>query len=89
MLPDAIAAILVLAGVAGVVVPVLPGTPLIFLGALVYDWAHGWNVYGWGWLGLLFLLMLVAEVGDWLLSQVGAKQGGLPGWPCWWGACWG
>ncbi|MGH2544413.1 MAG: DUF456 domain-containing protein [Ardenticatenaceae bacterium] len=73
---EAVAALLVLGGVVGVVLPVLPGTPLIFLGALVYDWGAEWSVFGWGWLAVLLLLMLIAEGGDWVLSQIGAKRGG-------------
>lgn len=73
---DILAALLVLAGFAGVFLPVLPGTPLIFLGAMVYDYAHGWAAFGWGWLAVLLVLVLIAEVGEWLLGNAGAKRGG-------------
>ncbi len=67
---------LVLAGLAGVVLPVLPGAPLIFLGALLYDWANQWGALGWFWLGVLLVLMLLSEGGEWLLSSASAKRGG-------------
>jgi uncharacterized protein len=73
---DVIAALLVLAGLFGVVLPVLPGTPLIFLGAVVYDIGRGWTIFGWGWLGLLLFLTLLSLVADWWLSTVGARQQG-------------
>lgn len=68
--------LVILIGVLGVVLPVLPGTPLIWLGALLFDWGYEWQVLGWVWLGVLFLLMLLSEVGDWMLSNIGAQRGG-------------
>lgn len=73
---EVVAALVILAGLAGVILPVLPGTPLIFLGALLYDYANGWAALGWGWLLLLFLLMLVAEGGDQVMGHLGARRGG-------------
>jgi hypothetical protein len=73
---DLIAALLVLAGMLGVLLPVLPGTPLIFAGALVYDYAHDWTAFGWGWLAVLLLLTLLSEIGDWALGHIGARRGG-------------
>lgn len=76
---DVVAALLILAGLVGVILPVLPGTPLILLGALVYDGSHGWAEIGWGWLALLTLLMLLSELGEWWLGHAGARQGGASG----------
>lgn len=73
---ELVAALVMLAGLAGVIVPVLPGTPLIFLGALLYDYANNWGALGWGWLLLLFLLMLAAVGGDQVLGHMGARRGG-------------
>ncbi|MBA3532141.1 MAG: DUF456 domain-containing protein [Ardenticatenales bacterium] len=73
---DIVAALLILAGLLGAILPALPSTPLIFAGALLYDWVHEWQFFGWEWLAVLFLLMILAMVGDWWLGNLGAKKGG-------------
>jgi uncharacterized protein YqgC (DUF456 family) len=73
---ELLAVVLVVAGIIGAFLPVLPGSPLIFLGALVYDYGTDWQTFGWGWLGLLFLMMIAVEVAEWWLSNMGAKVGG-------------
>jgi hypothetical protein len=73
---EVLALVLVIAGVAGAFLPVLPGSPLIFLGAIVYDYGSGWQTFGGTWLGLLFLLMAAAEAAEWWLSNMGARVGG-------------
>lgn len=79
LLYDYLAGLLVLLGLAGVILPVLPGAILIFLGALLYDFAHGWIFLGPLWLGVLLGLALLSEGGDWWLGQVGARKGGASG----------
>lgn len=76
ILGEILAALLILAGLLGLFLPALPGTPLIFAGALVYDLVNDWTVFGWGWLTLLLLLTLLALLGDWWLSNMGARKGG-------------
>lgn len=73
---DILAALLVVGGILGIVLPLLPGTPLMFAGALLYDWNHAWSAYGPLWLALLLLLVLLSEGGDWWLSNAGARRGG-------------
>ncbi|MCB0078083.1 MAG: DUF456 domain-containing protein [Anaerolineales bacterium] len=73
---ELIAAILILAGLLGVVLPVLPGVPLILLGAVVLDYAHQWQFFGWPWLTLLAVLTIIALGADFALSQFTARQGG-------------
>jgi len=73
---ELLAVVLVIAGIIGAFLPVLPGSPLIFLGALVYDYGTNWDTFGWFWLGLLFLMMVAIEVAEWWLSNMGAKVGG-------------
>jgi uncharacterized protein YqgC (DUF456 family) len=38
-----VASVLVLAGLVGLVLPALPGAPLIFAGLLLAAWAEGFN----------------------------------------------
>lgn len=71
-----IAAISILAGVLGLFLPFLPGTPLLFLGALLLDMGSGWNRFGPFWLGVLALLTIVSIGADWWLSNATARRGG-------------
>ena len=51
---------LMLLGLIGTFVPFLPGTPLIFLGALVHGFATGWTPIGLGRLAILGALAVLA-----------------------------
>ena len=71
-----LAAILVLVGIAGTVVPVLPGAPLVFLGLVCGAWADGFRKVGWFTLSILAVLMVLTLVVDLLASRWGAKRVG-------------
>ena len=66
----------VLAGLVGVFVPVLPGTILIFAGALLWAWADGFQALGWGALTALLGLTVVAEGARYLMQSLGARKAG-------------
>ena len=69
-----LAAVCVAAGLAGVVLPVLPGAPLVWLGMLFAAWADGFTrVSGWT---LAFLAVLAAStlVIDLVAGAAGAKR---------------
>jgi uncharacterized protein YqgC (DUF456 family) len=72
--------LVMLVGLIGTVLPVIPGTVLIFLAALLYALVEGFQVVGWPTLLVLGLLMLVATTADLWASSVGAKLGGASGW---------
>lgn len=72
--------VIMLVGLIGTVVPVIPGTVLIFVGALGYALVEGFQSVGWPTLVLLGLLTLVATTADIWASSVGAKIGGASGW---------
>ena len=60
--------------------PVIPGTILIFLAALVYALVEGFQTSAgprWSCLGML---TVVATTADIWASSVGAKVGGASGW---------
>ena len=69
-------AALMLAGLAGSVVPVLPGTPLIFAGALLYAYATDVETLGFGRLTILALVAIVASVLEHLAGALGARKFG-------------
>lgn len=69
-----------LVGVIGTVLPVIPGTILIFLAALVYAVVEGFQAIGWPTLVVLGLLAAIATTADLWASSIGAKMGGASGW---------
>lgn len=71
-----LAAILVLAGLVGVVLPALPGLPLVFAGLLISAWADGFQHVSWPMLTFLGLLTLVSLVLDYWAAAHGAKRVG-------------
>ena len=71
-----IAVVLVLAGFAGMVLPVLPGTVLIFAGLLAAAWADGFERVGWATMAVLGALTVLSLFADVLMSGVGAKGAG-------------
>jgi uncharacterized protein YqgC (DUF456 family) len=75
-----IALVIMLVGVLGIVVPVLPGTILIFIGALFYGFVEGFQAVGWPTLLALGLLTVLATTAELWASTIGAKMGGASGW---------
>jgi uncharacterized protein YqgC (DUF456 family) len=71
-----VAVALVLIGIAGTVLPMLPGVPLVFGGLLLAAWAGGFQSVGWPVLGVLALLTLASLVVDIGASSLGAKRAG-------------
>ncbi len=71
-----LAAILVVAGVAGLVVPALPGAPLLFLGLLAGAWAEGFAHVGSGTLSILGAMAVLTYAVDFLAGAFGAKRFG-------------
>jgi hypothetical protein len=71
-----LAAVLVLLGVAGTVFPVLPGTPLIFIGLAIAAWIDGFQKVGWVTLAVLGVLTALAALVDFVASMAGAKRVG-------------
>ena len=57
-----LAVLVVIAGLAGTIVPALPGVPLVFAGLLIGAWADQFATVGWATIGLLAVLALIAGV---------------------------
>lgn len=71
-----IALLLVLVGIAGTVLPAIPGLPLVFAGMLLAAWAGGFEQIGIWTLLVLAALTLVSIGVDFLASAAGAKRVG-------------
>jgi uncharacterized protein YqgC (DUF456 family) len=71
-----LAYLLILIGVAGSVIPVLPGPMLIWLGAFVWAWADGFTHIGWGTLIILGILAAISWGSDIFLSTVMSRRAG-------------
>jgi len=73
---NAVVALLMLAGLAGAVLPMLPGTPLIFAGALLYAYATDFGTIGMGRLAILALLAVVSSALEYVAGATGARKFG-------------
>lgn len=71
-----LAALLVVTGVAGVILPALPGVPLVFAGLLVAAWTDGFERVGWIPLLVLGVLTAISVVIDVLSTVIGAQKVG-------------
>jgi len=70
-------------GLLGTLLPVLPGTPLIFLGALGYGIFEGFQKVTPLILVVLFILVIFTFVVDYLAGVVGAKNYGASRFGTW------
>jgi uncharacterized protein YqgC (DUF456 family) len=75
-----LALFVMLVGLIGTVLPMLPGTILILLGALLYALVDGFQAVGWPTMIILGLLTLVATTADIWASSAGARMSGASGW---------
>lgn len=75
-----LALIVMLVGLIGTVLPVIPGTILILAAACVYALIEGFYAVGWPTLLVLGVLTVVATTADIWASSIGAKVGGASGW---------
>ncbi len=70
------AALLVLAGLAGTLLPVLPGAPLVLAGLLLAAWVDGFvHIGGWT-LAILAVLTIISLIVDFWATAHGAKRVG-------------
>lgn len=68
--------LLILAGLLGSFLPVIPGTPLIVVGALVYAFFTDFETVGFGKLLLLVGISILAYALDYTAGALGAKKFG-------------
>jgi uncharacterized protein YqgC (DUF456 family) len=67
-------------GLAGTILPFLPGTPLIVLGAFVHAVATGWTPVGVGRLALLAILSALGYLLHYAAGALGARKVGGSRW---------
>ncbi|MFO7537632.1 MAG: DUF456 domain-containing protein [Chloroflexota bacterium] len=65
-----------LVGLVGTLIPLLPGTLLMWLGILFYGLVYSFEALTWGGFALISLIALVTGTADLWLTLLGAKKGG-------------
>lgn len=71
-----VAFLLILVGVAGTIVPALPGIPMIFAGAWLIGYMEDYQYFGWGTLIALGVLTVISLIIDWVSQTMGAQKAG-------------
>jgi len=65
--------LLAVGGLLGVVLPALPGVPLVFLAVVLGAWINGFEHTGWFTLGIFAALTLFAQLLDFIASAWGTQ----------------
>ena len=78
-----IGGILVLAGVAGCIVPVLPGPPVSYLSLILLSFAYGWRAFSPGFLIVMGIITVVVTLLDFLLPVYLPKRYGASRYGVW------
>lgn len=76
----ALAAVLILVGLAGTILPALPGVPVVFAGMLLAAWAGDFARISVATVVVLGVLTALALVADFLATLLGAKGFGASRW---------
>lgn len=76
LLLDVLAVLLVIGGIVGTVLPVIPGTLFVFAGLLAAAWADDFARVGFGGLAIVAALGLLSLLLDFAGSVLGAKRVG-------------
>ena len=71
-----VAVLLIMAGVAGAVLPALPGVPLIFGGVLLAAWINDFQLISVFTVVVIGILTVLAIVADYFAATVSAKRAG-------------
>ncbi|UXI69081.1 DUF456 domain-containing protein [Tahibacter amnicola] len=75
-----LSALLILAGLAGTILPALPGVPLMYAGMFLVAWVGGFQEITWVTLVILGVLCVIALGVDLVASLLGAKRVGASRW---------
>jgi len=80
-----LAGLMVIAGLAGTVIPAMPGVPLVFAGLFVGAWIGDFQTVGWVTIGILAALAAIAWIVDFIAGAAGARYLGASS-RAFWGA---
>lgn len=69
-----LAAVLIIGGVAGAILPILPGIPMIFGGIWLAAAVDEYDHLGWGWLVAIGIVGAVGVALDFISASLGAKK---------------
>lgn len=69
-----LAILLMLAGLAGNLLPLLPAAPLLMGGFVLGAWLDDFQKVGWGWLAVLLALAIAIQLIDFVAGAWGAKK---------------
>ncbi len=83
-----LATLIVIGGLAGTIIPALPGVPMVFAGLFLAAWAGDFSQVGWTTVGVLGVLTALAWLIDFLAAALGAKRLGASK-RAFWGAAFG
>ncbi|MTI82032.1 MAG: DUF456 domain-containing protein [Firmicutes bacterium] len=71
-----VALVIMFIGLAGTLLPMVPGAPLVMLGIIVYGFMGNFHIFGtFFWIGQTVLLLMVFGV-DYMAGAIGAKYYG-------------
>ena len=71
-----LALLMILVGILGTVVPLIPGAPLVFTGIFLAAWQDGFSKVGWITLILLAALTVASLLVDMAAAAIGARKSG-------------
>jgi uncharacterized protein YqgC (DUF456 family) len=72
--------LVIIGGIVSLVLPVIPGVAVIYLGIMIVAWADDFTRIGPTMLMIMLGLMLVAMLADNVASMFGARRAGASGW---------
>ena len=75
-----ISLMIMLGGLAGIILPVVPSTPLIWSGVFLYAICDRFNSIGWSLLLIFAILTIISIVLDYFGGVIGAKKYGATRW---------
>lgn len=71
-----IAVAFIFVGIIGIIVPILPGTLLIWLTVVIYAWRTGFEIIGWPTVVFVTVIALIAGTAQIWLPLLGAQKQG-------------
>ncbi len=72
--------LIMLSGLVGIVLPIIPSTPLIWMGVFVYAACDRFESIGWSLLLIFAILTIISLALDYLGGVIGAKKYGATRW---------